>query len=361
MATTIDLTVDDAPGASVSKQFATKEQLQRLRNEGILVIEDVFSAEECDKHCRNLILEMMRLSPDLKVNMETGVADTATWKACNLPPGPRSGLLQSVVSVFPTVMELRTDDRVRYIFKRAYDFLHASNYKLEEFFTSMDGINVRPHMKKYRTEKTKDWAHIDQVTRNCPELCIQGQVVLSDTTACFRASPKSHLVHDELLDEFGAPSGGKQWFKFTAEQCDIARKRVESIGGQWQVPIMARRGSVILWFSSVIHSAMVQTEEKLPGQDSIWRNWRMVVYVCHRPKKAIKSRKTHARRLKQCLDEGRVTNHWGSNMFPTTLMHDPVRPERLQSIVKDPKRARELFTSDVPDSVNKKMLLMTSE
>ncbi len=70
-----------------------------------------------------------------------------------------------------------------------YECLLMAKYSVQEidFSTSMDGINVRPHMAPY--QNGKDWAHIDQTIPNNPFLCVQGQVILSDTSACFRASP----------------------------------------------------------------------------------------------------------------------------------------------------------------------------
>ena len=47
-----------------------------------------------------------------------------------------------------------------------------------------------------------DWANIDQTDDlDNPYKCIQGQMVLSNTSAGFKASPKSHLLFKEFLTQ----------------------------------------------------------------------------------------------------------------------------------------------------------------
>ena len=62
-------------------------------------------------------------------------------------------------------------------------------------------------------------------------------------------------------------------------RCPDLSQMVEDAGGAFQVPILAPRGSVILWLSSTLHSAKVQDPPgSVPLPKSPWTDWRCVVY-----------------------------------------------------------------------------------
>eukprot|EP00008_Paramoeba_atlantica_P008884 CAMPEP_0201495730 /NCGR_PEP_ID=MMETSP0151_2-20130828/55691_1 /ASSEMBLY_ACC=CAM_ASM_000257 /TAXON_ID=200890 /ORGANISM="Paramoeba atlantica, Strain 621/1 / CCAP 1560/9" /LENGTH=272 /DNA_ID=CAMNT_0047884985 /DNA_START=57 /DNA_END=872 /DNA_ORIENTATION=+ len=232
-----------------------------LQEDGVVVIEGVFTPGECSDFCDQIAQSLAKLCPQLAPR------DKKTWTQANLPSGPRSGLFQSLVANFPVVWEIRSDPRIRQIFTSAYSGLRG--YPVEEFFSSLDGINVRPHKAPFQEEenphKYTDWAHLDQTLRKNRYWCIQGQVVLSDTTACFRASPKSHLIYEDLLDINDIPETSKSnWCKFRPRNIPQVRKKIEEAGGAFQVPVRTKRGSMILWLSSTVHSAMTQLRSPLP-------------------------------------------------------------------------------------------------
>ena len=55
--------------------------------------------------------------------------------------------------------------------------------------------------------------------------------------------------------------------------------------GEFQIPILSRKGSFIMWLSSTLHSAKLQDPPgTIPLPAGPWRDWRCVVYVCLRPK-----------------------------------------------------------------------------
>jgi hypothetical protein len=343
------------------KQNST-EVLKQFREWGVLVITNVFTKPECQKHCESLIHSLETISPPLSSS------DLKTWKPENLPSGPRSGLFQTLVSCFPAVLEIRTDDRIREIFEIVYSNLRETPVK--DFFTSMDGINVKPPIPPFQNDsESKDWAHLDQTIRGEPFRCVQGQVVLSDTSAGFRASPKSHLVYDDLLEEHmperqdllnlgTVPEGSctlsrvpqndtSNWWK-VPHPYDTFKAQVEKVGGQWQVPIEAPAGSFVAWFSSTVHSARYQTKTEMPKvPKALLDNWRFVVYVCYRPKSDVpqKKRKRHEERLRRCFEEGRVTNHWGTRMFPKrSCFGEKPKNEHLSDILQNPQKIRKIFT-----------------
>jgi hypothetical protein len=132
-----------------------------------------------------------------------------------------------------------------------------------------------------------------------------------------------------------------EWHKFPSEQYPEVRAAVEAAGGQWQVPVHAAPGSMILWLSSTIHSAKLQD----PGDRSI----RCVVYTCYRPKDTCAL--SHWKRLRACLRDNRATNHWGTRMFGKGTrfpLPDDTRAE-LRRMVADPASVYEVLP--VPPSL----------
>ena len=148
--------------------------------------------------------------------------------------------------------------------------------------------------------------------------CVQGQIVMADSTASFRASPRSHLVYESILDQGNVSKTEKSnWYKLPSNMYPYVEKEVKKLKGEFQIPILAKKGSVILWLSSLVHSARTQVDPKLVKRKktkSEWDNWRGVIYVCYRPKEDVN--KKHCERLQKCFKENRITNHWGARMFP---------------------------------------------
>eukprot|EP00051_Salpingoeca_urceolata_P020535 m.309226 g.309226 ORF g.309226 m.309226 type:complete len:379 (+) comp19637_c0_seq5:3303-4439(+) len=277
---------------------------QALHEDGVVVVSGVLTDDECPAHMAAIVDHFKKLCPAVS-------EDPKTWKAENLPSGPRAGLFQSLVAQFPTVWKLRTDKRVREVFTQAYSGLRG--YPVEDFTVSCDGINVRPNIGPFHTPSTDDWAHLDQTIRDRPFECVQGQVVLSNSTACFRCSPRSHHLHSELLDLASCHSKGN-WCKFAKGLYPRLSSLVEEAGGQWQVPVQVPRGSMILWLSSTVHSARLQLPKSPVDKSDPWSQWRGVVYICYRPKAEVDQK--HLQRIRQAFHENRCTNHWGEKTFP---------------------------------------------
>lgn len=325
-----------------------RQAAEAIRRDGVAVIRGVFGVGECVKRCRELVDCLKTISPKLDDK------DLTTWIPANLPSGPRSGLMQSLVANFPPVWAIRTDARIRAIFEAVYSDLRGE--KVTDFYSSMDGINVRPSMKPYQRAK-HDWAHIDQVSYDNPFWCVQGQVVLNDSTACFRASPKSHLIYTDLLKMAGVKdSRAASWCKFKAGDRDTVRKMVEEAGGAYQVPIRAPRGSVILWTSSTVHSAMSQSKpvDPLPSPTTAnpYPDWRFVVYACYRPKS--ECYKGHDERLKTSLADNRVTNHAGMKMFPRRVERYPVaRNSRIDRYHDSPSAVMNALPLKITDEMRR--------
>tara|TARA_R110002050_G_scaffold295601_1_gene454624 strand:- start:1577 stop:2683 length:1107 start_codon:yes stop_codon:yes gene_type:complete len=280
-----------------------------IKEDGLVVITDVFTSEECLNFCNGIINDLCAISPNLDPEHIK-----QTWRPENLPSGPRDGMFHSLVANFPSVWKVRSDERFQTIFSKVYSELRE--YPVHNFFTSLDGINVRPHREPFHDGN--DWAHLDQTIRNNKWWCVQGQVVLSDTSACFRASPKSCHVFDKILDLHGvSPDSTSNWCMVNKKLYRQCQDAVESVGGKFQIPIRAPKGSVILWSSTTLHSAMLQQEKMRMGQkEDPWADWRFVVYVCYRPQTDCND--DISKRLDQCVKMNRVTNHSISKIFPLT-------------------------------------------
>ncbi|EGD75579.1 hypothetical protein PTSG_06648 [Salpingoeca rosetta] len=296
--------------------YASPELRQRLtdhiRSHGVVVVENVFTDAECNAAMDELADSLHALSPAL-------TRKPKTWTRENLPAGPRQGMYHSLVAQFPVVWDIRSDDRVHNVFQHAYSGLRGR--EITRFVTSCDGINVKPPTAPFH-DPEKDWAHVDQ-THDTDNIfkCIQGQVVLTNTTAAFRCSPTSHHYLQELLDlDGGCRSAVSDFHLFREDGCRAIAAYVRATGGAYQTCVHARKGSMILWLSSLVHSAKGQDKHAPIDRSDPWSQWRGVVYVCHRPREDVDEQ--HVNTLETAFASNRVTNHWGSKVFPKRNRRD---------------------------------------
>eukprot|EP00730_Choanoeca_flexa_P018648 TRINITY_DN9078_c0_g1_i4.p1 TRINITY_DN9078_c0_g1~~TRINITY_DN9078_c0_g1_i4.p1 ORF type:complete len:343 (+),score=52.67 TRINITY_DN9078_c0_g1_i4:1178-2206(+) len=299
-----------------------------LRRDGVVAITNVLTTDECNRHMTQLVDSLKTLSPKLSAR---------NWKEDLLPGGPRAGLFQSLVGQFPAVWSVRTHQNVRRVFTAAYSGLREE--QIDDFVVSSDGINVQPPIGPYH-DPDRDWAHLDQTFRGDPYRCVQGQVVLTDTSACFRCSPRSHHIYDDLLEAAGcAPHSKSNFCMFRSGVQDTIKSMVEAAGGQYQIPVQVPKGSMILWLSSTVHSAQLQQRGAPIDATDQWSEWRGVVYVCYRPKAEVDSR--HTMKLQQCYYENRVSNHWGDKIFGKergTRRRVKPKAKEMEELMEHPQR-----------------------
>ena len=312
------------PNVSYDDVDFRKKVIAMIKRDGFVVVTDVFSDDQCDEHVSNIVGSFEQLGTGIdRANVEE------TWTRYNLPPQTRAGLFQALASNFPTVWQIRSNDKIRRIFQTMYTNFRGDSQ--DDFIVSGDGINAKPGIVGPYGKK-KDWAHIDQTCYEDTYQCVQGQVVLTDTTACFVASPKSHLLYDDIRIRFNMAENKRNWFRLSDGQIDYVKKRLVKIGGQYQIPILAPKGSCIFWLSTTIHSARLQTECEDGPND--WDGWRCIVYVCYRPKSEFNTREIN-NRIK-AYNENRTTNHWGKlfGKKPGSfhLYNDPRHPDIMEMI-----------------------------
>ena len=300
---------------------------------GLIVINDVFTDQECDIWMDNIINDFVKL--------ETGIDKKKikeTWIDTNLPPVVKAGLFQCLMSNTKDIWDIRSHHNIEFIFKELYSALR--NKRIDEFIVSGDGINIKSNEEPLQTNYSRDWAHFDQTFRNDIFKCVQGQAVLTNTTASLVATPKSHLLFEEILDTLKIDKNcTSNWVKFKPNQIDLVKNIIIKSGADWQIPILSKKGSFILWSSTLIHSARLQTIIELPSINDKYLGWRGVVYVCYRPKSEF-SKKEIDKRI-SAYKNNRVTNHWGIKIFPkntggrfnsiNTKYHSTI-----QSMIKNP-------------------------
>lgn len=317
-----------------------------LTEYGVVVITNVFEKDECDRNVSSIVDAYEILSGDFKRT------DFSTWDKKVLPPGPRDGLSQFMISNLQVVSDVRSDPRVETVFSAAYSGTRGR--LITEFLSSNDGINLRPPKEPYYDPSVPDWAHIDNAIKGTEKYkIIQGQAVMTSTSACFRCSPKSHLIHDYLLEKYSNYEA--EWCKFESENYDEISEKIKSVEGEWQIPVIVPMGSMILWFSETVHSACIQSPpDTIPLVDGEWKDWRCVIYVCLRP--ADELGEEHRFRLRNSYRKNRTTNHSGQKLFgaiPTNQKHTKFS-ERIRSFMKNPALVYDIF----PPSKNPKWLKM---
>ena len=225
------------------------------------------------------------------IDLDIGLTnDTSTWIYQNMPHGTRFGMYQSIISHAPSFWNLR--EAMYPIFQ---DLLNEEN-----LLTSIDGASLYPSINAPKNKKK--WAHIDQVDSS-DFVSYQSQFVASDTSAAFLCTPKSHIMHEEIIKNFSITSRqNTNWHKFSKEQVNTLK---EIFGNDYQIPIYVKKGSIIFWDSRTIHSA------KYPNRKE--DSWRAVFYISMRPYNTYDD--ASKKIIKHAAINGKTTNHLGSLIF----------------------------------------------
>lgn len=230
---------------------------------------------------------------------------------------------------------------------------------------SGDGINLMPNDLFDKNASRVDWPHLDQTDRSDIYKCIQGQAVLTNTTASFVASPGSHLMYVNIMNKYKIPLDyDTNWWKISCTddvKISQIKKMVIDGGGKWQIPILAPAGSFIIWSSSLIHSARFATQLENPSLTDKWLGWRCVVYVSYRPKEEYSEYDIMVRQ--EAYEDNLTTNHWGTKTFknnPTVSRfkkQSDTMHEKIKTMINNPKS---LYYSNVvkPNLSNDAKLLL---
>lgn len=280
--------------------------IRRFERDGLAVITDVFTGAECENWMDRILDDFENLGSGIdKNNIEE------TWTTYNLPPQTRSGLFQCLVSNFEAIWEIRAHPHIKTIFKTLYDYFKQAD--INDYIVSGDGINFKPgFVGSCHRPSSRDWAHLDQAISKNIFKCIQGQAILTNTSASFRATPSSHKCYREIIRKLDIEPKSN-WLKFSPEQLPIVQEITDEHGCNWQIPILAPKGSVIVWASTLIHSAKLQDRIERPTRHDKYNGWRGVVYVCYRPREEFTEAQIKKRKL--ALVNNRHMNHWSLNLM----------------------------------------------
>lgn len=331
--------------------------------DGLAVITDILSDQDCDHKVGQVY--------DYFEQLGTGLDrfDLATWTDKNLPPQTRPGMFQSLVTNIPVMWQVRSHPNVHKVFDTLYR--RVKNQTVKEFIVSNDGINVRPNgfvPKDQSTDhKIEDWAHVDQTQwLDDPFKCIQGQIVLTNTTACFRATPGSHKIHKELVQFYKKEDKNNNFLKLEQTDYGLFASKVRQANGlsdkdqdRWQQDILCKKGSMIVWASATIHSARPARRNETPTKDDPFLGSRCVIYVCYRPKEEFTEQQLQER--SQVVAQNRTTNHWATHIFPVQTgprwYYKPnAKHPRLDEMIKDPTTVYTMTNSPPElDDVQKKL------
>ena len=93
-------------------EFASKF-LKLYQEEGLCVIQDVFTKEECDLWVSSILKDFESFGTGLDHN------DMKSWTTENLPPQTRPGLFQTI-SNLQVMWDVRTNVKLQEIFKLIY-------------------------------------------------------------------------------------------------------------------------------------------------------------------------------------------------------------------------------------------------
>lgn len=321
---------------------------------GVVVIDGVFTNNQCDRRAKRIVDGFIKINPNIDVsNSEL----PKNWNASNIPPETRMGLFQHSSAYFPGVLDVRTNKRIRQIFTEIYSRSlrrQRPDYKKDNLIYTPDGINVLP---PHRIKRIRDdWAHVDQPYVD-KDLCYQSTISLSDSSAGFRCTPMSHLIHKWICDKYKQDNEKKdlnKWIKFDQNDYEMIRNYLcdvipEFNPSMWQVCIPSTRGRLIIWNSALIHSAypnqisLSELKQRFPEQPYL--GWRISVYVCYRPLEDFSD--TQYQRLIKHMMNRRGTNHWGIKVFAKKNRFTPNGgySEYIQKLIDDPKSVLDAIKS----------------
>lgn len=274
-----------------------------LKKYGVAILENYFEDGYEDKIFNSVKQWLISLNIGL-------TDDNSTWTTKNVPMGPRYGMYQSIVSHAPAFWELR--EKMYPIFQELLGNI--------DLITSIDGASFYPTINSPKSKST--WAHIDQ-TVSSKFMCYQSQYVASDTDASFVCTPGSHKKHRTILKKFSIVSD-TNWHKFSEGEVVTLE---EMFGDNYQVPIKAKKGSIIFWDSRTIHAA------KYP--DNKEDKWRAVFYISMRPRDTFTEENINT--IKEAVVDGKTTNHWGTTIFKP-FDRFKVKNDGVVDLVKNSKR-----------------------
>jgi len=284
-----------------------------VEKEGAAIRRGVLTAAECAK-VNDLMWEALEYATaDFDVPIKRD--DPTTYASIMMLAPSHGGLIQHTLGHGKHAWFVRTHPKVLEI------FAHVHKRPVSGLRVSFDGVNITLHpvMPGGVTQTPgKGWLHTDQAFCKKGFHCLQGSVNANpvrpgDPTFVFLRG--SHLLFDEFAKEFGLSGQREDWHRLTPKQ-----EQWYLDHGCTKCHVTGEAGDQVVWDSRTIHSGARPLPDRVCGR--VERTYRNVVYVCATPPSDNpKKREANDRKRKRILDptdvwSGRLTNHWGTNLFP---------------------------------------------
>lgn len=252
----------------------TKSWKNHLDKEGYVVIKNILSHEEKNRHFRNFQKDWNHVSPNFDFD------DKSTWSIENTPIMFGKGM--AVFNGFGQsdfMWGLRTNNNVLTIFENVYDV------KRDNLCVSFDGFSVFLSDK----QKSQPWIHIDQNPANLM-YSIQGSYnfkPVGKKDAGFVVVPGSHKIYKPKVTH------KRDWI-----MCGK-----DNIYNKLTKKLLIPENCFTLWNSKLIHAnhGMNKKETELN---------RLTCYITYLPK-TCRSKKILRERI-SAYKESKTTSHWAN-------------------------------------------------
>jgi hypothetical protein len=231
------------------------EAVRKLTQCGVVVLENVFTPEECAHHREQLVETLLGLSDGVTREELVRGGDELAGR---LLPTARAGMYGSRLSNSTAMWSVRTQRNVRIVFEALYSKLRGE--PVTKLVSSIDTVEIRPdgQLRAGRAwGEAADRPHLNTTKYGNPYSCIMGQAILGGNISGVRVSPGSHHVYEDVLRTCAInPGDDSDWCAVDDAAFDAVRELItEEAGGVFQMPIAAPEGSLVLWLASTLHSA----------------------------------------------------------------------------------------------------------
>ena len=314
--------------ASESKEDIdpTVAAFAHLEQHGYVVIPNVLTAAECEASITGLWQWLATISGGSiqRSRPSTWAEPSATtlhgaWPFCYR----EKGILQWYHSGHQQfVWDIRQHPAVVAVFARlwrcdARDLLVSFDaVNCQRPIEYLDSLGVTGHTDRFNL----DWLHIDQSAGVRGRVCVQAFVNLHDTDeddGCLIVCPGSHLLHDQLCDQFNVSQSPQQWIRLHERERRWYHER-----GCQPLRVVAPRGSLVMWDSRTVHTAGTAQPNRVNRN-----TFRYVVYVCYLPRLLASEQDLILKR--RLLKQGRMTSHWPVRYIKVFGEVPPISPQLL--------------------------------
>ncbi len=315
-----EVVAGDPPRFDVHSDANLADAAGYLREHGYVVIKNVASPEEIARG-KALLWEWLE-------SLDGGMRrdDVSTWRA--FPGDATNGIIFGFgIGQSPFMWHLRGLPAVR----RAY----AAVWDTDDLLVSFDGCGVfRPPAVDGSWRTRGSWFHTDQGSGKHGFHCVQGLLSLYDATpqtGGLVVVPRSHLAHDEYIDEVGKGAG---------DYVRVSLHHPALLTGDAPTLVTCRAGDLILWDSRTVHCntpALAElTEVQAQAQRSAPDLIRAVAYISMAPRARVSAETLEQRR--RAVQQCDTSTHWVTNYTASHANEDLRHPRPWVPQLTDAQR-----------------------